>query len=649
VASDVREVAPDTAETRRIDRAAVARLAPGVLVPVAVAGCVFVLAYRNGTGDSTSRAALAIAVWWVLLLAVAAGVIRSARFSPAPTAAAVGLLGLTALAGLSALWAPSTENAIGVLDLDCIYLGIFAAVRLAARRTGVRRWSDGLALGIAAVVVLALLSRLFPSLGYPSREFLASPAAARRLSFPIGYWNALAAFGGLAAPLALRTATSSRRSALRGLAVAYLPVLAGVVYLSSSRIGALTTAVGILAFLALTNRRLAAAVALALGGAGGAVVVYVLHARGQLANGNLGAAAARQGHAAFPLILAATAAAGIVYALASRPLVRRSWPIVERAVLAALVVAIVAAVAVSHPARRFHAFKQLPAHAGNADYVTRHLLSGSGTGRWQLWSVAVKEFESKPLSGTGAGTYQRWWEQYRPFKVFVQNAHSLYLETLGELGVIGLGFLLLFVVAGLVAGTRAALTSRGEKRLTLAALTASFLAFAVSVSTDWFWQIPAVGAVGIVLLALVTVHRGGKGPARPRRTAPFFAPVLAVVAVAVILVEAIPLLADLRISASQAASRDGRPQRALDDAAAARDIAPWAATPYLQLALVEEQARAFAQAQADVGKAIRRDRSDWQLWFVQARIEAESGDAVGARRSLARAQRLNPLGVHLPG
>lgn len=617
-------------------------------MPVAVAGCVFALAYRNGSEDPTSEGAVAIAVWWTLLLAVAAGAVRSARIALAPAAATVGLLGLTALAGISSLWAPSMENAVGVLDLDCLYLGLFAAVGLAARRTGVRGWCDGLALGIGAVIVLALLSRLFPSLGYPSGEFLASPDAARRLSFPIGYWNALAAFGGLAAPLALRTAMSSPRSAIRGLAVAYLPVLFGVVYLSSSRIGAITTAVGVLAFLALTNRRVVALLALIVGGAGGAAVVYVLQAHPRLADGSLGAAAAREGHAAFPWILVATAAAGFVYALASWPLLRRSSPVAERAVLAALVIGVVAAVALSHPVQRFHAFKQ-PIPAGSAQSVSQHLLSGSGNGRWQLWKVAVKEFESKPLLGTGAGTYQRWWERYRPVSGFVENAHSLYFETLGELGVVGLACVLLFVVTGLAAGVRAALTSRGEKRLTLAALTAAFLGFAVSVSTDWFWQIPAVGAVGIALLALVTVHRGGTAPKHPRRTLRFFALALAVVAVAAALAEAVPLLANLRTAASQAASRSGQSQRALDEAAAARDIAPWASTPYLQLALVEEQARAFAKARADAQRAIRRDRSNWQLWYVQARIEAESGERAAARRSLAQAHRLNPLGVRLTG
>ena len=48
---------------------------------------------------------------------------------------------------------------------------------------------------------------------------------------------------------------------------------------------------------------------------------------------------------------------------------------------------------------------------------------------------------SKPSTsaadGNGAGTYQLQWAQHRPYVFTVIDAHSLYLEVLGELGLVG--------------------------------------------------------------------------------------------------------------------------------------------------------------------------------------------------------------------
>lgn len=618
---------------------------PAIALVVAVS--VFVLAVRNGTYDDTSRQAFAIAVWWVVVLAATTRFVGTSGLSAAAWWAGAGLLGLATLAGLSALWGPSVENALGVLDLDCLYLGVFVLVAVAVRRAALRFWCDGLALGIAAIVGLALLSRLFPDLGPGSAQFRF--LATMRLSYPMGYWNALAAFGALGAPLVLRSATASPRFAVRALSVGYLPVLAGVVYLTSSRGGAITTVIGLITFLVLTQRRVVSTLAVVAGGAGAAGVVAVLVARRELVTGPLGAVAAHEGHTAVALIVPICAATGLAYALVSGPLLRSSFAFAERAVLVGLALAVGAAVVAVHPISRVRAFKQLHAVSSTSQNpITEHLLSGSGSGRWQLWKAAADEFKAHPALGEGAGTFQSWWGQHRAFSSFVKNAHSLYLETLGELGAIGLALVALFVLAGVVAAVRRAYAARDEERVTRAALAAGFVAFAVAVAFDWLWQIPAVGAVGIALLALVTGPGLAVKQSRPprRRYTPLIARSLVVaVGLAAVGVEVVPLLGDLQLHASQAAVRRGNGQEALRSAATARDIEPWASSPYLQLALVEEEAGMLAPARADIRRAIRRDHLNWQLWFVAARIESESGAARAARRSLAQAHRLNPLGV----
>src|SRR4029453_15208903 len=81
---------------------------------------------------------------------------------------------------------------------------------------------------------------------------------------------------------------------------------------------------------------------------------------------------------------------------------------------------------------------------------------------------------------------------------------------------------------------------------------------------------------------------------------------------------------------------------ALAAAKSARDIQPWAATPYLQLALVAEQAGALTSARAGIDMAIARDRTSWRLWLASARIETRLGRVEEAERSLRRAVRLQP-------
>ena len=54
--------------------------------------------------------------------------------------------------------------------------------------------------------------------------------------------------------------------------------------------------------------------------------------------------------------------------------------------------------------------------------------------------------EREPLLGEGAGSFSRTWLRERPVANEARDAHNLYLETLAELGPIGLVLLLLVLV-----------------------------------------------------------------------------------------------------------------------------------------------------------------------------------------------------------
>src|SRR5204862_512934 len=100
-----------------------------------------------------------------------------------------------------------------------------------------------------------------------------------RDSVAVAVWGLLArAIGTGAMPLA-RAAVEARRPLVRALAIAPMPVLAAVVYMPSSRGGALTAVLAAVAFVAFTRRRARATVSLAVTGFGALLAVAILHGR----------------------------------------------------------------------------------------------------------------------------------------------------------------------------------------------------------------------------------------------------------------------------------------------------------------------------------------------------------------------------------
>jgi Tfp pilus assembly protein PilF len=111
---------------------------------------------------------------------------------------------------------------------------------------------------------------------------------------------------------------------------------------------------------------------------------------------------------------------------------------------------------------------------------------------------------------------------------------------------------------------------------------------------------------------------------------------------ALVVLEAIPLLSTMKIRQSQEAATSGDLTQALDDARGARSLEPWAASPDLQVALVFEAGGNLPAAIVAIREAVAHDESDWRLWLVAARLETKAGEFDAARASLARARALNP-------
>ena len=650
----------------------VRRVDSGILLAAIIVAVVFWVAYDDGSYGLPSRAGLAIGVWWAVIVGLALGLLTLTRLPRAVLVVGGLNAGLALWTLASVFWAPSAEDAFNEFNRVSLYLGVYVLVVLAAVRATVARWSDGLAIGIAAVAAVALVSRLFPG-SFDDRGLATLlPSASTRLSFPLGYWNGLAVFAGLSVPLFLRSALVARSATGRGLALAPIPALASVIYLASSRGGVVTAAVGMSAFVVLTERRWDAAAAIGVSGVASAVAVAVLVDRTELVNGPLGTELVRgQGRSAAVLIALLCVVTASVYGFAGRLLSPRLKPRrwVGQFAAGLAVLSLVVGIVASHPLARFDEFKVSPARAEsiqNGDFVTAHLLSGNGSGRWQFWSSAIDEWRQHPFIGGGAGSYGHWWAEHASFTYFLRDAHSLYLEMLGELGIVGFILALALALAGVVVGTRRSLRTTGEARITTAALTAVFAGYAVAVGFDWMWELTAVSVIGFVALALLSgpatevyeplVTAGpamSRGPGARHRVALGVATGLA--AWILICAEAIPLLADREIARSRSAVGRHDLAEAAVAARSARDIQPWAATPYLQLALVREEQGALPEARTWIEKAIERDSRDWQLWLVAARLDTKLGDVAAADRTLHRAAQLNPRSplfeglVTLPG
>jgi tetratricopeptide (TPR) repeat protein len=181
----------------------------------------------------------------------------------------------------------------------------------------------------------------------------------------------------------------------------------------------------------------------------------------------------------------------------------------------------------------------------------------------------------------------------------------------------------------------------------LAAATAGAVAFAVAAAVDWAWEMTIL-PVCFLLLAAVILGRD-TGPESDRDLEPEtgrvrFVPrgVLAGLAVAALIAVAIPYAGVTSVDESQADVRSRALENALADARTASDVQPYAASPYMQQALVFELGGDYDAAAAAATQATEEEPTNWRNWFVLSRIEAERGDPKAAVTAFNEARSLNP-------
>lgn len=614
-------------------------------------GLVAFLGFEGGGYDPLVHDQVGIGIWWVLLVGVLVGALP--RLGPSR----LGLIALGMLTAfvlwmaLSLIWTESSERTMADLARALAYLGIFAlALSLKAPRER-RRLISAVAAAIVFVGLLGLLSRLHPA-WFPDADetarFLAD--SRERLSYPINYWNGLGALLAIGMPLLLHLANGARTYLGRGIAAAAVPALALTIFFTLSRGGIGAAALAVAVYVALADDRVPKLATLVVAGLGSGLLVGLAASREELRHGLTGNLAHDQGNELLLLGilvcgLVALAQVGIVWFFGAGR--RPRWTVPSReqslAVLGILaVVVVIGAIAVDAPGRVSNAVDEFKG-GGNAGTGTSRLNSFAGESRYALWRSAVDENATAPLIGTGSGTFEYWWDRDAAGTEAVQDAHSFYLQTLGELGVVGLLLLAGFVLLVLGAGALAALRSDGAKRAELAAALAGCLAFFLAAAIDWTWQIPALPAAALLLASTLVMAGPSLGGAEAlARRLPLRA-LLAVGALVAIVATAIPLAASSLVRDSERAVRTGDLDAALAAARSAQNVQPGAATPRLQQALVLEIQGDLPAAAAAATAATERESTNWRTWLVLSRVEAERGRVGPAVDAYREAKSLNPL------
>ena len=444
-----------------------------------------------------------LAAWVLVAVAAAAG--RQRLPTNRMTWLAIGgLAGLAAWTLLSTAWAPVKGDAYQAGQQAVLYTGVLIAAALLLRTPqAARAVEPALAAGTLVVIGYGLSERLVPGL----LHFARSVSAAGRLEQPLTYWNAMGELAAIGFVLCTRIAGDTTRSrAVRSLAAAATAPLGLGLYLSFSRGALFACVAGLVTLLVVVARReqLSALARAVAAGAAAALIGSRLRAVTALAGPM--STRERQGAVMLVALIVIAGAAG----LAQWILARREQPAPLRLpahapwiALAVLVAGLALAIVVGNQESSRQAQSL---STGASRLVTLR------SNRYAYWRVALRAFGDEPLRGVGAGGWSVYWLRDRTVSEAAKDAHSLPLQTLAELGVIGLALLAAFL-AGIVLAARRA--QRAAPALAAGPI-AGVVVYIAHSPLDWDWQMPALTLVALVLAGalLALADRTSPRPAR---------------------------------------------------------------------------------------------------------------------------------------
>jgi hypothetical protein len=485
---------------------------------------------------------------WIELGAVSAGglllalaVLRGRRGRLDGGLTLLAFAAFAALCALSILWSVAPERSWLSANLTIAYLALFAGGMAVARlrRDGVTVVLRGVLIAAAAVVVYALITRVFPS--------LAEDEVFARLGAPYGYWNALGTTAALAVPGALWLgARRTGHQPVNALAYPLLSLLAVAIFLSYSRGALVVAGIGALLWTAFVPLRLRSITLLGVSLAGAAPVIVWALAQDAFTKNQVTQPVREAVATEFGLWLLATvivmlgAGLTIGFRVARRP---PRAPARLRMGAAAGAVAIVVplvlfAVLVSSDRGLGGTISKGVESLTSVSKATPggpgRLLSASSS-RGQYWHEGKKVFLDHYWKGSGADTFGVTRLRYRGpnDRTVPQHAHGWIHQTAADLGTAGLLLSLVLLVSWLVAAGRATGISLRRRlsfdwtpeRVGLVALSLTAFVFGMHSLVDWVWYVPGPTAMALVAAGFVV----GQGPlrGRPRRSASEQAPAVA--------------------------------------------------------------------------------------------------------------------------
>ena len=440
------------------------------------------------------------------------------------------LLGFAALAvftALSIVWSLSPGDSWLEANRTFAYLAVLAG-SLALARLAPQRWAavlHGVSLGCVAISAWALTTKVFPGT-------LAAGETYARLREPFGYWNSVGLMAALGVPPVLwLAARRSGHPAANALAWPALGLLFTCLMLSYSRGALLALLIGLGYWFAVVPLRLRAALPLVVAAAASAPVVGWAFARDALSSERIPLAARTDaGHdlgALLVLMVALLLAAGLAvgFLMDSQSLAPRLRRVASRSLLAILVCIPLAAVAAVAAApggisgQTSKAWDQLTSRTASTPSNTPNRLTATSSVRARYWGEAMDVFEASPTVGAGAGAFVVARTRYRTDKLAVRHAHGYAVQTLADLGLIGLALSLVATVGWAVAALRVTGIPRRDRRLPfdpervgLITMTSVVVVFGIHSLIDWTWFVPANAVVALLCAGWVA----GRAPLADR-------------------------------------------------------------------------------------------------------------------------------------
>ncbi len=600
----------------------------------------------------------------VVAIAGAGALGRTPRLATGGALALAGLIGLGVWAIVSSAWAESAQQAVVDGNRWLVLAAVLGAGLVLVRNDRRAAVLTGLlAVSVTAVAVWVLVRMLG---GEPESVFLLG-----RLDRPLGYINAEGTIFAMGLWLCA-AAAELRRPLIAGLGAAGAVLCGCLVVLTQSRgavLAAVVAGVSVLALMPGRQRRLWMLAVVA--GAIAAAAPALLDVFDAGAKTGVPSDVARD---AAWVTFAASLAAGLVWMAATaahaalcvagthrpreRALRRLGTAAVAVAAVAALAVGIGSAGRVSdYVDRQYDAFVHLkdPTATIAPGGEGSRLLTGAGN-RYDYWRVAWSGFKERPVLGVGAGNYDRLWFRDRETAEDVRQPHSIQLQALVELGLVGAALLALFL-CGLAVGAWRAARATGSSELTRTVVVGALGAVTVwlaHTSVDWMHLLPGVTAIALLLAAVLLRPR----EARPATNAASASALSARRVGAAVGVAAVVILAGASLSRQGLAEHYQRqalgampenPADALRDANRSLRLDGEAVRTYYVKAAALARFNEADAAERTLLTAARKEPRDFVTWALLGDLAVRRDDIAGARRYYGRAYRLNPRDPGLRG